>query len=263
VTNLATPVDAETPLYFGPLGELFGLYHCEGTPARKAVLLCPSLGQEQIRCHRLYRQLARALAAEGMAVLRFDYYGCGDSAGASAQVDWLRCLADTRDAAQELRRRSRTDHIVAFGARLGGSIALATAAAARFTELVLWDPILEGKDYVARMDASQDALWMDPKRFSMPRQAADAAEQWLGFAIGAGLRQQLMAWQSAPSPVPTLLLDSLSPASTHNWHSLGAEQLRVKTVQPATPWDDLSRLEMAILSHALIQAVVTHLRELT
>ncbi|MEP7096813.1 MAG: alpha/beta fold hydrolase [Dokdonella sp.] len=260
---MATPLEAETPLYFGPRGELFGLYHCEGTPARKAVLLCPSLGQEQIRCHRLYRQLARALAAEGIAVLRFDYYGCGDSAGASAQVDWQRCLADTWDAANELRRRSKTDHIIAFGARLGGSIALTTAAAARFTELVLWDPILDGKDYVARMDASQNALRIDPKRFSTPRQATDAADQWLGFAISARLREQLVAWQPAPPPVPTLVLDSLAPASTHNRRSLGTEQLRVKTVQPATPWDDPGRLEMAILSHTLIQAVTTHLRELT
>ena len=109
MTMLATPLEAELPLYFGAGGELFGLYQSAGTPASKAVLLCPPLGQEQIRCHRLYRQLAHALAAEGIPVLRFDYYGCGDSAGASAQVDWQRCLVDARDAVDEIECVSDVD----------------------------------------------------------------------------------------------------------------------------------------------------------
>ena len=95
MTMPTTPIEADLPLYFGADAELFGLYQPADASAGKAVLLCPPLGQEQIRCHRLYRQLAHALAAEGIAVLRFDYYGCGDSAGASDEVDWQRCLTDT------------------------------------------------------------------------------------------------------------------------------------------------------------------------
>jgi pimeloyl-ACP methyl ester carboxylesterase len=261
MTLLATPIEADLPLYFGAGEELFGLYQPAGTSADKAVLLCPPLGQEQIRCHRLYRQLAHALAAEGVAVLRFDYYGCGDSAGASDQVDWQRCLVDTRDAANELRQRSKVDRIIAFGARLGGSIALAASAAARFSELVVWDPVLDGSVYVASMDAMQDGLRQDSQRFCTPRPASDAADQWLGFPIGKGLRQQLMELRCGPATVPAWVLDSLEPEVAREWQRLGVHASRVKVLQPATPWDDLGRLEMAILSHTVIQAVKTHLRE--
>ncbi len=262
MTMLTIPIEADLPLYFGADAELFGLYQPAGASAGKAVLLCPPLGQEQIRCHRLYRQLAHALAAEGIAVLRFDYYGCGDSVGASDQVDWQRCLADTRDAANELRRRCGTDRIVAFGARLGGSIALAAAEAACFSELVVWDPVLDGNAYVARMEAMQAALWQDPQRFCTPRQASDADGQWLGFPIGKGLRQPLLELHCGPANVPIWILDSLEPGATREWQSLGVHASQVKTFQPPTPWDDLGRLETAILSHAVIQAVTAHVREL-
>lgn len=263
MTMLATPLEAEQPLYFGEDGALFGLYQSAGAPASRAVLLCPPLGQDQIRCHRLYRQLSHALAAEGIAALRFDYYGCGDSAGASIEVDWQRCVADTCAAAAELRLRSQARHIVAFGARLGGSIALAAALQARFEELVLWDPVLDGDDHVGRLDALQAELRVDGGRFSAPRQVADCAGQWCGFEISAGLRGQLAALRPAPAPVPTLVLDSLAAAAPRAWQRLGIDATRVRQLPSPAGWDELGRLETAILSRPLIQAVIAHLREPT
>ena len=177
-------------MYFGADRELFGVYHPPASAATNSVLLCPPLGQDQIRSHRLYRQLANALVAEGIAVLRFDYYGSGDSAGDSMQVDCDRCIADIVVAANQLRTLSAVDRIVAFGARLGGSLALAAADAARFAELVVWDPVLDGAAHVARLDAQQNALRLDAKRFTKPRSAADVAGQWLGFEFSAPLRRQ-------------------------------------------------------------------------
>ncbi len=257
---MTTQLDAELPLYFGTNRELFGLFHPAAMPVRKAVLLCPPLGQDQIRCHRLYRQLAHALVAEGIAVLRFDYYGTGDSAGASGEVDWDRCVADTVAAADELRRRSSIGHIVAFGARLGGSIAVASAEA-HFAGLVAWDPVLDGGAYVARLEAMQAALALDTQRFIKPRAASDVAAQWLGFAISDRLRQQLINLRLEPPSAPILVLNSLSAVSTPGWQCLGADETVVRSLRPPTPWDDLHRLELAILSHPLIQTVTGHLRE--
>jgi len=151
----------ELPFHFGPGSDLFGLFHATGMPPRKAVLLCPPLGQDQIRCHRLYRQLAQALATDGIAALRFDYYGSGDSAGASDELDWQRCIDDTAMAADELRRRSGCERVIAFGARLGACIAVEAAASARLAGLIMWDPIVAGAAHVARLDAMQDALRQD------------------------------------------------------------------------------------------------------
>jgi alpha-beta hydrolase superfamily lysophospholipase len=234
--------DLDLPFFFGADDGLFGMYHA-GTPtARRAFLMCPSLGQDLIRCHRLYRQLAQALAMQGVPVLRFDYHGTGDAAGSSGEVDWSRCVEDTVTAAVELRRRAGIDRVVAFGARLGGSIAMAAAGRAGFTEVIAWDPVLDGGDHVAALDAMQAALREDGERFTRPRSHADVAEQWLGFDIGDSLRRQLGALRVATPAVPTLVLDA---------RSLGQ----------STPWNDLRRLETAILSQSLIQAVTGRLKE--
>ena len=253
--------EAEMPFYFGSERALFGLFHASGASARKAVLLCPPLGQDQIRCHRLYRQLAQALAAEGIAVLRFDYYGTGDSAGDSADVDWQRCMADTAVAAGELRTRAGVDRVFAFGARLGGSIALASAAQARFAGVVAWDPVLDGQAYVAQLDAMQSALCADGQRFMVPRKPVDAAAQWLGFAIGSGLRQQIADLHIVRPSTPTLLIDSLSSDTPRHLNGFEVDAAMIKSLQQLTPWDDPRRLEVAVLSHSLIQTVTHHVRE--
>lgn len=254
--------DMELPFYFGADRELFGLFHATAAPADKAVLLCPPLGQDQIRCHRLYRQLAHALVAEGIAVLRFDYYGTGDSAGDSVEVDWERCIADTIVAVGELRVRSGASQVTAFGARLGGSIALAAARTGCLSGLMVWDPVLDGSAYVARLDDMQRAIAVDTQRFNRPRLTSEVAEQWLGFPVSDRLRRQLVGLRLEPASVPTLVLDSLSDTSTVNWQSLYAHtEPKVVTLQPSTPWDDLRRLELAILSHPLIRATTGYFRE--
>ena len=73
-----------TPLYFGErTRRLFGVYtpaHAAGRPAR-GVVLCHPWGQEYLHAHRSLRKLGDLLAAAGFDVLRFDYFGTGDSAG--------------------------------------------------------------------------------------------------------------------------------------------------------------------------------------
>ncbi|OOG50993.1 hypothetical protein B0E50_02090 [Rhodanobacter sp. C01] len=256
-----TQVEAELPCHFGASGELFGIYHPAPASPSKAVLLCPPFGQDLVRSHRLYRQLAHALVAQGIAVLRFDYYGSGDSAGKSMDVDWTRCIDDTLAAASELRALSRCDCVAAFGARLGGSVALAAATAARLVELVLWDPVLDGATHVDRLDALQASLQHDTIRFTRPRTSEDIAGQWLGFVIDAKFRQQLIDLHPDPPTIPTLLLDSLPAAATHDWTRLAATDMTVTPLQAPTPWDDLDRLELAILSHELIQLACSRLRE--
>lgn len=255
---ISTSPENELPFYFGAESALFGFFHAAGGPARRAVLLCPPLGQDQIRCHRLYRQLANALAGEGIPALRFDYYGTGDSAGQSADVDLDRCIADVVTAADELRRRSGAQRIIAFGARLGGSLAVASAQAARFTGLVTWDPVFDGGAHVSRLDAMQTALRQDKQRFVRARSASDVAEQWLGFATSDRLRRQIGALRITTSDVPLLVLDSIGDLHGVQGHATG--HTTVKRLESAASWDDLGRLEVAILSHPLIQAVSTHVR---
>ena len=245
------------PCQFGASSELFGMYHATAGRPACAVLMCPPLGQEMIRSYRIYRQLADALARQGCAALRFDYYGSGDSAGSSHQLDWARCIDDTLTAAIELRERSGSERVVCFGARLGGSIAMDASVDARFSELLLWDPVLDGRTHVTRLDAMQNALRLDTHRFSHARTAKDAADQWLGFPVNADLRQRISAWQPRPLKTPALWLDTQPTPAVPSPHT-GFDT--VQRLQTTTVWDALNRLEHSILSPELIRTVLDHLR---
>lgn len=253
--------EPDIPCYFGPYGGLFGLYQPGAPGTRTAVLLCPPLGQDLIRCHRLYRQLAHALAGHGSAALRFDYYGTGDSAGGTEEVEWPRCLADVATAAEQLRLRSGCERMVGFGARLGGSLALAAADDARLDELVLWDPVLDGAAHVAALDALQAALRFDTDRFLAPRPAHALADQWQGFAVGICLRQQLAELCLDPPRRRTLLLQSAAADAAADRHRFAAAGAEVAPLSQPTPWDELARLETAIQSHELIEIVSRRVRE--
>lgn len=256
---MSARADNEQPVHIGPRA-LFGLYHPVAGRPRGAVLLCPPIGQDQIRSHRLYRQLAHALVGEGYAVLRYDCYGTGDSPGASDEVDWRRCIEDTAAAADELRRRSGHDGLAGYGARLGGSLALAAAPAARLARLIVWDAVLDGARHVARLDAWQERLRQDPDRFVKPRPAADAAGQWLGFAIAPALREQLAALAAAPAGVPTTLLQSAGTEDPCQDRLVAAGARRIVLASPS-PWDDFDRLETTVLAPEMIRAVGAQLQE--
>lgn len=256
---MTTRTATELPIQFGPQA-LFGLYH-PAAASRSAVLLCPPIGQDQIRSHRLYRQLAQALAAEGRAVLRYDCYGTGDSPGDGSEVDWRRCVDDTVLAAEELRRLSGCAEVVAFGARLGGSLALVAAPRARFARLVAWDAVLDGSAYVAQVDAMQERLRHDPDRFPRPRAAADAAGQWLGFPASDALRAQMQSLRVERVEVPTLMVESPTDATGRKRTQLAGADVRSAALRVPVQWDDLDRLETTVLSHELIEAVCANLRE--
>lgn len=242
--------DGTAPHHFGTDRELFGVYHAPAAtrPGAGAVLLCPPFGQEYIRTHRLYRQLATQLAQRGHPCLRFDYYGSGDSAGDGTDVELDRCGRDLEAAAAHLRELGDRPRLYGFGARLGASLLMRQAGDLRLERLVLWDPVLDGATLVARMDALQQALVLDPERFPAPRQIAQPVREWCGFAVTARLRGQLLQLQSALSGPPTLLVESDGTAASE---TLPAGWTRTGLSQP-TPWEALERQETAVLSHELV-----------
>ena len=89
------PRSTATPLWFGPGDrQLFGWMHL---PADRVVhggvVLCQPFGIEAICAYFTYRLLAERLADRGLAVLRFDYDGTGDSCGGETDPDRLDALA--------------------------------------------------------------------------------------------------------------------------------------------------------------------------
>jgi pimeloyl-ACP methyl ester carboxylesterase len=146
------PAERVVPCYFGtPDKRLFGCYH---EPAlerlRKcAVVVCQPMGHEYVNCHRALRQLAARLCDAGFPVLRFDYYGCGDSSGSAEEGGIRQWLQDTSTAISEAKRRTGLAQTCLVGLRLGGTLAmLASVEQGDLESLVLWDPVVSGKNYL-------------------------------------------------------------------------------------------------------------------
>jgi pimeloyl-ACP methyl ester carboxylesterase len=253
-------IEAELPFYFGPGRELFGFYHPAAAVTGAAVLLCPPFGVEQIRCHRLYRQLAHGLAESGFPVLRFDYYGTGDSAGESGAFEWTRCLADVVTAAAELRLRHGGGRVLAFGARLGANAALAAAPTARLDGVVAWDAITDGDALVRQYDSMQEALKFDLNRFEYARPELDVSNQWPGFERSQRLHEELRQLRLLDPGMSSAWLVSSTPDDASKPDERHTRKL--VNVDVAPRWDDPDCLELAILSHPLLDAAKRHLKEM-
>jgi predicted alpha/beta hydrolase len=100
-----------TPLYFGTgQRRLFGVLdpaQARSSQAQAAVI-CYPWGPEYIFAHRALRHLSRQLAVRGFNVLRFDYYGSGDSAGDESEVRLSGWREDIVAAIEELKDISGT-----------------------------------------------------------------------------------------------------------------------------------------------------------
>lgn len=144
----------ETPFYFpnGP-HSLFGILHQPDNPApRPAFVFCHPFGEEKLWAQRVYVAFARRLAADGHAVLRFDYMGNGDSEGDIRDASLSTALSDVRCAIEQVRRKTGTRTVSLLGLRLGATIAsLIAEDEADVEHLVLWAPIVDGARYMQEL----------------------------------------------------------------------------------------------------------------
>lgn len=203
-----------TPIVFGPPGRrLFGLLHLAAQPAPKphGVLLCNPFGQESVRVHRLFRVLAERLCRAGVHVLRFDYFGCGDSPGADDEGDLAGWVGDVGVAQAELTSRSGCQRQTWVGARLGAT--LACMASRRITSppsrLVLWEPVMDGKGYLlelakAHVDTLEASFSLPDPRWRRDLELMDPATiaEAIGFQIGQSLRHQLLSLNETSMEAP-------------------------------------------------------------
>jgi dienelactone hydrolase len=146
-----------TPIWFGsPERPLFGMLHVpEGNRARAGVVLCPPLGREDLYTHSTYRELAERLERHGIAVLRFDYDGTGDSAGAQHDPTRLAAWSMSTQSAVELVRAAGPPVVAAVGMRMGATLAAREAMRAPLDALVLWDPCRSGRAFLREQRALQ------------------------------------------------------------------------------------------------------------
>jgi exosortase A-associated hydrolase 1 len=130
--------------------DLFGILSLPEQPQRRGVLVVVGGPQYRVGSHRQFTLLARGLAAEGFATLRFDYRGMGDSSGAIRTFEDVG--ADLRAAVDQFFALvPGMEEVVIWGLCDGASAALFYAHQdARVSGLVLLNPWVRTADGLAK-----------------------------------------------------------------------------------------------------------------
>lgn len=255
--------------HFGISDEpLLGTYHpAQGdTKPGCGVLLCNPFGEEAIRSHRIFRVMAARLAREGVSVLRFDYFGTGDSSGASGEGMPARWERDIRQAHDELVRRSGASNITWVGLRYGANLALsASMRPVRLDRLILWDPFISGSTCLAELvDGHAEYMRWDLAGW---HPNPDAPAQAIGWPITHELRsalervdlsrprftsaRQVVAILSSPDSDATRVLARLAEGQTTD----------VRLVPTNSPWNSDRALNSTLVPGEIVNAIVEMVKE--
>ncbi len=131
-----------------PFPPLYGTLFRPDTPPVGSALLLAAFAEERKCVVRTLVLAARALAAQGFAVLRLDAGGTGESAGRHADATLRRWTAEAETALKRLRQLAPDAPAAILGIRLGANLAARAARQIPETVPVLIEPILHGKDYL-------------------------------------------------------------------------------------------------------------------
>ncbi len=246
------------PCFFGPPDKrLFGVHHpsANAAPARPhGVVMCYPIGQEYVRIHRTFRQLAARLAKLGYDVLRFDYRGTGDSAGESKETRLERWEADITTAIEELAAVSGGGEVHLVGLKLGASLAYRAAARRDDVQsLVLWEPVVDGGAYVRRMAHG----------------TAPGYVEIAGFPFQDAMRTDVESLSLLDGDEPRaraiLIIDADAGAEGEDLHvRLEGRDFQVtrQCIPGSDLWDDHDEFGQGMVPYAAIESIVEWFRKL-
>lgn len=156
--------------------KIFGVLH---RPLVKgnvpAVLICSGFAGNKCGKFRSFVNLGQELASQGIAVLRFDYRGAGDSEGDFRDITLDAKVSDTLVCLDFLTQDAQIDpkRIGLLGRSLGGAIAvLATRQwKQKIKSLALWAPVFDSvmwQDMWKAYQAQARSSSISPKEESLP-----------------------------------------------------------------------------------------------
>ena len=222
--------------------------HAPRTAARPVgLVLCHPSPYEYMRQRWVHRRASELAADAGFQVLRFDFLGTGDSAGALDSASFGQWLEDAALAIAELKEATGVQKIC-----LGGSLLAATIAATAVERglavdhLLLVDPVFRGAEHLR---------WLR----SLPHGSAGQSGELLGHrltpAFGAALEGLDLLARPPRCPGKVLIVDSNGAARplVDLLGKLGQRVCLREAPAARDPYPD--DLDEALLSMALPQAI--------
>jgi uncharacterized protein len=129
--------------------QIFGVLHRPTSVATPPiVVILHGFASSKHGSNRCYVTLSERLAMEGIASLRFDFRGSGDSEGVLSDITFDDLISDAVSVVDHLEMIGGIDvsRIAFFGASLGGSLAiLAAARVQKIKTMALWSPVASGE----------------------------------------------------------------------------------------------------------------------
>jgi uncharacterized protein len=192
---------------------------------------------EQVFAYRTMRQLAARLVRSGFHVLRFDYFGTGDSYGETGEGDLASWAGDVETAIEELKDMTGAAKVDLVGLRLGANLS-ARVAASRLKEigkLILWEPLAAEELAVAACPHAQ-------------------APRLIGSEVVERFARDALQKNAALLPPSTLVLLTARPPTETEFGSLIVEYL-----EEPSAWIE-ERLETGSIPAGSIQRIVDWLQ---
>lgn len=204
------PPDVE-PLYLGSEDHPWFAWLHRTAPAIDTgvgLVIVPPFGFEAVCAHRALRHLAMDAAAAGIAAVRIDLDGTGDSAGCDLDPRRIERWIASIDAAADSLRANGASRVVFTGVRLGALLAILCAAGRHdVAGVAAIAPVVSGRRWMREMRALQLALALPS---APPGRMLDAdVQEVLGFPLTAATREalaQIDLEKMAQSPAPAVLV---------------------------------------------------------
>lgn len=191
------------PMHFGPQSRrLFGVFHPARKPLQATLLICLPFFHEHARSYRLFTLLADALSEHGVATLRFDYYGTGDSDGEDTDFSIDGACTDAVEALAHLRGMLPHAPMIVMGVRGGSHPAIQLARQHPADALWLWQPVTHWPEYLHELQRLHESC--RTLVTGCQDEAADAT--LMGFRYTQGLPAHLVALGKTTIPAKCTLI---------------------------------------------------------
>jgi pimeloyl-ACP methyl ester carboxylesterase len=168
--------------------------------AQSGVVIVSPFGWEDICSYRPMRSLAHKLVGEGIATLRFDLPGTGDSSGSALDPDVLNSwIVAVNDAVSVLRSKTGIENISVIGVRLGAMLALAAASVpgTHIKDLILWGASFTGRNLLRELRAFRNLEVTEYAEGEIPPPAPIDGLEIAGFLLNKDTERALEAFTVA------------------------------------------------------------------